>query len=144
MLVRDGRASRDLDRRRAIETVLEDGRHALEARASDRESSRARHVDALPAVSIGEADQSEARAVPRLGVRTVAHDRRRHFADPRSDALRPGDHPLGRPAAVVAMRSGTMLVGDHAGPLRAEGARVRRDADALVKDLDVACGRTDL
>src|SRR5579859_588329 len=144
VLMRDGRTSRGLDRRHAIETVLEDGRHALEAGAADRERAGARDVDALAAVPIPKADQAEACAVPRLGMRAAAHDRGGDFAHTWPDARGPCHDPLRRPTAVIAVRPGPVLVGNHAGPLRSEAARVRRDTHALVKDLDDAHGRADL
>jgi hypothetical protein len=65
----DRGARRRLEERRAIEAALQDGLHGLEARAADRDCARARGVDALAAVAIGEPDDAEARPVTGLGVR---------------------------------------------------------------------------
>ena len=136
VLVRCGHAARsDRGQRHAIEAVLQDRVDMAIGARADGDRARARGLEPLGAVALGEAQDAEARAVALLGVRAIGEDRLDQLLGGGPDALGPVDDPRRRPLQVL-------LVGlrhvrrDRRVAAALAAARMRGHALAALEDLD--------
>ena len=115
---------------------------AIRARAGG-DRARARGLEPLGAVALGEAQDAEARAIALLGVRAVGEDRLHQLGGVGPDALGPVDEPRRCPLEVLLMRLRHVRRERRVAAALA-AARMRSHALAAQEDLDGRCREAQL
>ena len=105
--------------------------------------ARARGLEPLGAVALGEAQDAEARAIALLGVRAIGEDRLYQLLGGGSDAPGPVDDPRWGPRQVLLMRLRHVRC-DRRVAAALAAARVRRHALAAQEHLDGGPGEAQL
>src|SRR5579883_466577 len=123
VVVRD-RASRCARRRDGgvLDAAFEDRLDVLTSRPAwprGGESACARGIGTWATILLGGPHETEETPVPHLGPRVAREDLLGDPRDGRPERSRPGDHALGRPRAVVAVRLRAVLLDGHVGALAA-------------------------
>jgi hypothetical protein len=111
ILVDDAWTSRsDVERRCAIEVVLQYRAHMPVRTSAGDEHLRARGVGTLVAVALGEPIDPEAGAVALLGMTALFEDRFCEHFSARADAFGPAQDAIWRPFRLFLVRDGHVLV----------------------------------
>src|SRR5881394_3741313 len=128
------------ERRRPIESVLEDRFDMSIRTRRDRERVSARGLDTLVAIALREPEQPETRSVSVLGMTMLGQDRFCERRRLRTDGARPSEDARRRPLRMLLVRR--RHVRSYRRVLELDVAsRVCCDTRAPMKDLDARCRR---